>query len=245
MFFIKRIFLLFLTTMMMTCAYASEKSKNILYITRLNVSDNLSSEQIEIRDNGLKSDQMVKSHLEKLGYKVTFSDQNDDNIVRSEHYDLVILSSVVQSRGMADTPLKNIKTPLLTWENDLFDSLRFTGKRKGEDYGEVSKEHYIRIINASHPMANGIVAGKTFVYPRDTSMGWGVPARAAIVIATLPGDMNKAVVFGYEKGATMDYDFIAPARRVALFLDNTTFSYLSPNGLKLFDASVAWAIDHR
>jgi hypothetical protein len=90
-----------------------------------------------------------------------------------------------------------------------------------------------------------VAAGKTYVYPHDVMMGWGVPARAASVIATLPGEPDKAVVFGYEKGATMDYDFIAPARRVALFLDNETFAQLSPDGLALFDAAVRWSVASR
>jgi hypothetical protein len=38
-----------------------------------------------------------------------------------------------------------------------------------------------------------------------------------------PGEQTHAVVFAYEKRATMDYDFIAPARRVALFLCNRSF----------------------
>jgi len=46
---------------------------------------------------------------------------------------------------------------------------------------------------------------------------------------------------GHEKGTTMDYDFIAPARRAALFLDNRTFAQLAPTGMKLFGAAVAWA----
>ncbi len=142
---------------------------------------------------------------------------------------------------MADTAYRDLKVPLVTWENDLFDSLRLTGRQKSVQYGEVEKEHYIRIINAPHPLAAGLPPGKTYVYQRDVSMGWGTPARAAIVIATLPGDLDKAVVFGYEKGATMDYDFVAPARRVALFLDNQTFEQLSPVGLKLLDAAIFWA----
>ena len=73
-------------------------------------------------------------------------------------------------------------------------------------------------------------------------MGWGKPAPGATIIATIPGEPQHAVVFAYEKGATMDYDFSAPARRVGLFLGNRTFDKLSPDGSALFDAAIDWAI---
>jgi hypothetical protein len=43
----------------------------------------------------------------------------------------------------------------------------------------------------------------------------------------------------------MDYESLAPARRVMFFLDNETFPNLSPAGLKLFDAAVDWALQVR
>jgi len=215
--------------------------KRVFYVTRLNEVPGATERHRQIQQQGLAADRRVAAHLESMGLKVTFVDQTVSPS-KAAGFDLVVLSSVVQSREMADTGFKDVPVPLLTWENDLMDSLRLTGRRKGVDYGEVEKEHYIRVINAPHPLAGGVPAGKTYVYPRDVMMGWGVPARAANVIATLPGDPDKAVVFGYEKGATMDYDFVAPARRAALFLDNDTFSQLSPDGVKLFDASVEWVV---
>jgi len=221
-------------------AHAAD-ARRILYITRLTLPADASERNKDLQQQGLASDAKVRSHLESLGYQVTMADQTVAP-AEAEQYDLVVLSSVVQSRELADSALKHVRVPLLTWENDLYDSLRLTGREKHEVYGEVEKEHYIRIVNAPHPLAAGLPAGKTYVYPRDTSMGWGTPARSAIVIATLPGNLDKAVIFGYEKGATMDYDFVAPARRVAFFLDNLTFGQLTPVGLKLFDAAVNWAV---
>lgn len=222
-------------------AQTATAQQKILYVTRLNLPANASERNQELQRKGLASDTKVRTHLEAMGYAVSFADQSAPP-ANAEQYDLLILSSVVQSRELADTAYKDVRVPMLTWENDLFDSLRLTGRKKGEVYGEVEKEHYIRIVNQSHALAAGLPAGKTYVYPRDTSMGWGTPARSAIVIATLPGDLDKAVIFGYEKGATMDYDFIAPARRVALFLDNYSFEQLTPIGLRLFDAAVLWAL---
>jgi hypothetical protein len=222
-------------------AHASEPAKKILYVTRLKLAANAGERLTQVHQQGMASDAKVRAHLEAMGYVVTMTDQSAAPR-EAEKYDLVVLSSVVQSREMTDSAYKDVHVPLLTWENDLYDSLRLTGRQKGDVYGEVEQEHYIRIVNAPHPMAAGLAAGKTYVYPRDTSMGWGTPARSAIVIATLPGNLDRAVIFGYEKGATMDYDFVAPARRVAFFLDNLTFEKLTPVGLQLFDAAVHWAL---
>lgn len=202
--------------------------KKVLYVTRLKHRDR------EIDDK-------VREHLEKRGMIVTMVDESAP-ATAAEGEDLVVISSVVSARDMTGTSYKNVNVPLVTWESDLFDSLRLTGAKKGEDFGEVEKEHYINVVNAPSPLAGGLPAGKRWVYPRDDEMGWGKPAPGATIIATIPGEPQHAVVFAYEKGATMDYDFIAPARRVGLFLGNRTFDKLSPDGSALFDAAIDWAI---
>jgi hypothetical protein len=202
--------------------------KKVLYVTRLKHRDR------EIDDK-------VREHLEKRGMIVTMVDESAP-ATAAEGEDLVVISSVVSARDMTGTSYKNVNVPLVTWESDLFDSLRLTGAKKGEDFGEVEKEHYINVVNAPSPLAGGLPAGKRWVYPRDDEMGWGKPAPGATIIATIPGEPQHAVVFAYEKGATMDYDFVAPARRVGLFLGNRTFDKLSPDGSALFDAAIDWAI---
>lgn len=200
---------------------------NILYILRM-----------DYRDRPI--DEKVKGHLDSLGYNVTFRDQSEA-LPKANAYDLIIISSTVGSQDF-EGKYKDVTTPILSWENDILDDLRYTGRNKDVDFGEVTKEHYIWIVNAPHPLAAGLPAGINSVYRKDQPMGWGKPGLGASIIATIPGQPDKAIIFGYEKGATMDYDFIAPARRVAFFLDNTTFPLLKENGLKLFDAAVNWAI---
>ncbi|MFM0757294.1 hypothetical protein [Paraburkholderia strydomiana] len=202
--------------------------RSVLYVTRLSHRDR-------------EEDDKIKAHLESRGMAVAMVDETA-TASAANGKDLVIISSVVSARDMVGTEFRNVTVPLLTWESDLFDSLRFTGQKKGEDFGELAKEHYINVVNAPSPLAGGVAAGKRWVYPRDDEMGWGKPAPGATVIATVPGERTHAVVFGYEKGATMDYDFIAPARRVALFLGNRSFENLSADGLALLDAATDWAL---
>ncbi|MBN3857492.1 hypothetical protein G3N59_29315 [Paraburkholderia sp. Ac-20340] len=209
-------------------ADAVTTGKNVLYVTRLNHRDR-------------EEDDKVVAHLEQRGMVVKLVDE-DAPVSAAKGEDLVIISSVVSARDMVGTPFRDVPVPLLTWESDLFDSLRFTGQKKGEDFGEVVKEHYVNVVNAPSPLAGGVPAGKRWVYPRDDEIGWGKPGPGATIIATIAGEPTHAVVFAYEKGATMDYDFVAPARRVALFLGNRSFEKLSANGNALFDAAVNWAI---
>ena len=73
-------------------------------------------------------------------------------------------------------------------------------------------------------------------------MSWGHPGLGATRIATLYGQPDKVAIFGYEKGATMDYESLAPARRTMFFLGNEGFSNLQEAGLRLFDAAVDWTL---
>jgi hypothetical protein len=61
----------------------------------------------------------------------------------------------------------------------------------------------------------------------------------ALKIASLEGSPEKAALFGYDRGASMP-GLVAPARRVGLFLFDTTSLQLTPEGWALFDAAVRW-----
>ena len=188
----------------------------------------------------LAVDHKVRERLSQQGHAVTLANQDADP-ASAQGFDLVILSSTVAAKDLK-AGWRQSPVPLLLWENDALDDLAMTGKRHDVDFGEAEKERYLWIVNAPHPMAAGLPAGVANVYVRQAGMSWGKPGLGATTIATLYGQPEKAAIFGYEKGATMDYEALAPARRVMMFLGNDTFSNLSPAGLALFDAAVAWAM---
>lgn len=191
----------------------------------------------------LPVDEKVKAHLESRGFAVALQDQAAAPAVASGA-DLVVISSTVAAKDVSPA-WRQLPVPLLTWENDLLDDLAMTGKRHDTDFGEAAKERYVWLVNAPHPMAAGQPAGVTNVYTKQAGMSWGRPGLGATTIATLYGQPDKAAIFGYEKGATMDYESLAPARRVMFFLGNETFTNLSPAGRLLFDAAVDWAVGIR
>ncbi|KVX54783.1 hypothetical protein [Burkholderia stagnalis] len=191
----------------------------------------------------LKVDERIGAHLSSRGYAVRFVDQAAAPDAARDA-DLVIISSTVSAKNVA-AGWRTLDKPLVTWENDLLDDLAMTGKRHDVDFGETGKERYVWLVNAPHPIAAGLPAGATNVYGKQAPMSWGKPGLGASIIATVYGQPDKAAIFAYEKGATMDYEALAPARRVMFFLDNDTFVNLSPAGLALFEAAVDWAAGRR
>jgi len=193
---------------------------------------------------GLEADGKIKQHLESLGFVVTIADQHDP-ATRADGYDLVVISATV-SGGVVEGAYKHVAAPVVTWESHIYDDMGMAGKRLERDFGEVKKEgeleRYVRLTNAPHSLAAGLQAGTVMAMDRDDRMNWGRPGPGAIVVATLPGAPDKATIFAYEKGATMEDAFIAPARRVGFFLSNETFPTLTNDGLALFDAALRWAV---
>ncbi|AIO70831.1 hypothetical protein [Burkholderia oklahomensis] len=194
---------------------------------------------VQLGGPNLKTDEMAKAHLASRGYAVRFVDEARP-VEEAADADLVIVSSTVSSKRVA-RGWRSLAKPLLTWENDLLDDFAMTGKRHDVDFGETGKERHLWLVNAPHPIAAGLPAGTTNVYGRQAGMSWGKPGLGASIVATVYGEPDRAAIFAYEKGATMDYETLAPARRVMFFLTNDTFGNLSPEGVALFDAAVDWA----
>jgi len=198
---------------------------------------------VRVEGKSLPIDQKIQQYLTARGFTVTLHSQYA-SVDAARDADLVILSSTIRSHDLLGA-YRNVPVPLLTWESDLLDDLAMTGKRVDTDFGSAEKERYVWLVNAPHAMAAGLPAGVVDVYEKQAPMNWGKPGLGATLIATLYGHPEKAAIFGYEQGATMDYESLAPARRVMFFLDNETFPNLSNAGLKLFDAAVDWAMGSR
>lgn len=198
---------------------------------------------VQLDGPNLAVDRQIAAHLGARGYAVRLVDQ-DAAVAAASDADLVLISSTVSAKAVRPE-WRYLAKPLLTWENDFLDDLAMTGKRHDADFGETGKERYLWIVNAPHPIAAGLPAGTTDVYRKQAPMSWGRPGLGAATIATVYGQPEKAALFAYERGATMDYESLAPARRVMCFLDNDTFPNLSAAGIALFDAAVDWAAGRR
>ncbi|QES88438.1 hypothetical protein [Rhizosphaericola mali] len=185
-------------------------------------------------------DIQIKNYLDSIGYKTSLIDA-EAPISSTNGFDLILISANVSARALGGK-YKDINIPVMIWESDIQDDMRYTGKLREGDFGKGIKDHYIWLVNAPHPMSAGIPSGIAVAFEGDQLIGWGKPGLGANIIATLPGQPEKAIIYGYEKGATMDYDFLAPARRTMFLLNNETFPYLTKDGLRLFNAAIAWTI---
>lgn len=210
----------------------SPKAGRILFLTRADPP-------------GGSADPAVKARLEAMGYAVTTS-EGLDGAPDPCGFDLVVMSSTIRSNQFtANRPAiarwRDMGVPLVTWENDLLDDLWMTGLRRDTDFGELETGHYFWLVRAPHPMAAGIPAGLGTWTEARTPAGWGRPGLGADIIMTWPGEPDKATLFGYEAGATMDHDHLAPARRVFIGMENNSFTRMTDSGHSLFDAAIRWA----
>ena len=186
------------------------------------------------------SDLKLAAFLESLGFTVTRADETSP-LSAAEDKDLVVISETVDALDIA-AKYRHLAVPLIDCENDLLGDLGMTGQKSSRDYGTEEEQRFVWIVNSPHPLAAGLAAGvQNVLTDEHCKMNWGKPGLGAVTIATLRGEPDKAAIFAYEKGATMNWEFLAPARRVSFFLWSDTFTQLRPEGLALFRAAVLWA----
>jgi hypothetical protein len=109
-----------------------------------------------------------------------------------------------------------------------------------KDYGTATRQTQLKIINATHPLAGGL-SGTITVYTTSDTVSWGAPNANAAKIATITNASTKVVVFGYASGAAMP-GLVAPAKRIGLYMFDTSANNLNSNGWTLFDSAVNWAV---
>lgn len=212
-------------------------------------------------------DNAVKKHLEDQGYIVTTATE-DDPADKAKGEDLVMISSTADPREIADK-YTAVAVPVFTWNTVDYPDMKMTGPERHVDFETIDPVQdfarsfsmlYGYFPNATDPIVKEFggktqLFGTSYLLPQN--FGWGKPAASADIIVNTEGDPTHAGVFTYEQGSTMYDGFVAPARRVGFYIQDATFHYLTavhglaekdPDmadwwvGLKLFDASVRWAV---
>jgi len=188
-------------------------------------------------------DAAVRTRLLNLGFTVTVkvAGSTTNTSIKAADADgkaLVLVSSTVTPANVA-AKLKNIPVPVLNWEFDLADDFGMTGAVSGTDFGSAASQTQSVIITPAHPMSAGLT-GTVSLVSAASAFSWGKPNANADKIASLTSDSTRLVIYGYDNGKTM-FGLDAPARRVAVYLSDTTAASLTTNGGLLFDAAVKWA----
>jgi|GEM_PF-691842 len=178
-------------------------------------------------------DALTQQRLEFLGHPVVVLAASASTTADASGKAGVIVSSTVSS-GAVSTKFRDVSIPVATYESFLFDDM-LMATSVGEEFSQ-SNAHSVA---PTHPMAAGR-SGSVKVYKVPDRLRWGVTGAGAQVVMTMPNASDRAVLFGYDAGATLINGSAAPARRAAWFLGDTGVESLSEDGLAIFDASVRW-----
>ncbi|HYY56657.1 MAG TPA: Ig-like domain-containing protein [Pyrinomonadaceae bacterium] len=182
------------------------------------------------------SDSAIKARLEALNYIVTVKDGTATS-ADANGKAVVVISSTVTPTAVG-TKFRDVTVPVVLWESGLFYNMGMTTKTSS-NFGTTTGQTQVKITNAAHQMAAGL-SGTVAVVTASGTFTWGKPNANASSVATLASDTSRIVVFGYNKSAAMP-GLVAPARRVGLFMFDTTAATFNSNGGNLFDAAIKWA----
>lgn len=188
------------------------------------------------------SDAGIKAYLESLGFEVLVVGDTASATSDAAGKVLVINSATVTS-GNVGNKFRDVAVPVINLEQALEDNYLMTFDT-GADHGETGGQTEIIITDANHPLAAGLSVGVQAVTTVPLTFTWGTPGATAKVIATLNDGTGSACLYAYDKGARLiDGVTAAPERRVHFFAQNDGFAALTPEGLKLFDAALSWAMN--
>lgn len=183
------------------------------------------------------SDAAIKARLEGLNYAVTVKAASSAVTADSTGKAVVVISSTVTPTAVG-TKFRTVAVPVVTWESGLYTNMGMTGSTN-KDFGTITKQTQVKITNPAHPLAAGL-SGTVTVVTASGTFDWGKPNANAASIATAANDATKTLIFGYAPGAVMP-GLTAPARRVGMFMNDTTAAGFTTNGGLLFDAAIKWA----
>jgi hypothetical protein len=189
----------------------------------------------------LESDQTLISRLRDLDFRVDVETDTSVTPADLEDTALVLLSASSDSMTvLASLPnAASVPTPILAMDENLEPLLNFTAPA---DRGTTNQTQ-VAILAGAEPALTAGLSGTVTVYTAMSGLCWGVPGPGALRVATVNGNENEVAIYAYPKGAMMANNATAPAKRVFYFVrESDTEDLLTEDGLKLFDAAVAYAI---
>ncbi len=191
------------------------------------------------------TDLAVANHLRSLGYLATSFDDEPANRPGASQlatdFGLVVVSSSINSGNVAGE-FRGVNVPMIFWESAM---LR-TGRESLSDNGiTLGTQTQITITNNTHPVTQGVSLGNLTVYNNNQtlSIASGAIGSGAITLATRLNTPTQPSVLVAETGASLVGGYIAPARRVFLFFDDTSFSNSNAAAKTILNNSVCWAMN--
>ena len=178
--------------------YPSNKDRVLLVAEKADLSSDGDAVFLDVLEN-------------ELGYNVVIKDENNISTADATGKALILISSSVQSGKIGNTFTQSA-VPVLNCEPHLLDDLGMISASAAKGS---SNSQDIEIIDLSHEIVEGMLPTTT-VYTLVEGLTYGVADPSAHVIAQVPSDPGKAVIFYYQPGESMP-GLVAPARRMSLF----------------------------
>jgi glucose/arabinose dehydrogenase len=188
------------------------------------------------------ADEAVADFLLGSGYEVvTFDDEPDARPAASEmaeEFDCVVISSTVASDNIGGE-FRTAAVPLVFWEQGLLSTSR---EALCDDGGVSAGWSDLTIIDNTHPITSGLALGDLPVYLGASvfSVGLGAVGPDAIVLGYRESSGVPALIAANE-GAELLAGYVAPGRRVFVFLEDSSFLDATADGRMLLRRSVDWA----
>lgn len=190
------------------------------------------------------SDAGFVEHFREHGFDVTAYDDEPANRPSAEtlgsQFDLVAVSSTITSSNVAGQ-FRTVDVPLLFWEQAL---LR-TDREGLADFGvSVAGTTTINVVNNTHPITEGLSLGDLQVFGTGSNMsvGNGNRAASADLLATRSGAAGDYAMLACDQGDTLLANYVAPNRRVFMFLEDNSFANISGEGDELIERAVCWLL---
>jgi hypothetical protein len=187
------------------------------------------------------SEEMLKARLERLGFTVRVMEATTLTAEEATAARLLVLSPSVSVTLLAARSFADLPAPMVLLESTAFTAFGLIGERWRRDLGPTQGPiAEVTISNPQHALAGGL-SGTIRALSTPRSVRWvATPPGAEDIAGTTYNNEHVSLVFGFEKGATMEAG-VAPARRAGLFLGNgRVVRSLTEQGWQLFDAAVTW-----
>lgn len=189
-------------------------------------------------------DQFIQADLQNVfGLELTLIDDGDEpgfeRPADTSGVDAVFVSESVGSGNIAGMDYQlNSPEPIFSWEALMGDEYAF---QPGVGSGAVDGTD-IEIVNNTHPITQGFNLGVIQVYSIPLQLGYlDNPPAGITVLATEPGNPNRAFLWTIEQNATVN-GTTSPGLRVMTFLQLNGYAALTLPGRRLINQAIAYTL---
>jgi hypothetical protein len=185
---------------------------------------------------------LILQHIRKLGGIPTTTDSASVKKLGDDDFNVVLIAPSADT-AKADPLFADISVPIVNCNYWFYPRLGLTGPREGTDFALREKQEIINIYDTFQIART--IQGNIRVFNTPKTISFGVPGLDAHSVGTYTDLTTLKVLFCYDKGVHMvPENRIAPARRVAFFIERTgSYTELTDQGWLLLENSVLWSIN--